>query len=302
MRAARRAQPRGNEEAQPGDNSSPRRRARWFPRTPAAVAIVTALTVGVVVTLTPAEGAASDIASSFARAVRHLVTSSKSGQDFAGTAAVGALFTTSNSKLGQHFCTASVVHSPHGDLVITAAHCVSGTSGIVFVPAYDRGTAPYGTWTVTKVYADKSWRSAGDPDDDVAFLAVSQAGSIVPIEDVTGAETLKTDTPAGQLVEVIGYPDAGDQPIACRNWTREPMSSQLEFDCGGYTDGTSGGPFLANVDPVTGQGTVIGVIGGYEQGGLVPQVSYSSKFGANVAALYRLAIAGGLPRLPSSAV
>jgi hypothetical protein len=71
------------------------------------------------------------------------------------------------------------------------------------------------------------------------------------------------------------------------------MTDQLEFDCGGYTDGTSGGPFLADVNPQTGQGTVIGVIGGYEQGGLTPQVSYSSRLGANAAALYRLAVAGG---------
>jgi V8-like Glu-specific endopeptidase len=251
------------------------------------------LTVGVVVTVTPAEGAAGDFASSFARAVRNLISTSQNGRAFAGTPAVGALFTTSAGKLGHHFCTASVVNSPDGDLVITAAHCMSGTSGVAFVPGYDRGTAPYGVWIVTKVYTDRAWQTSSDPDDDVAFLQVSQHNSIVPIEDVTGAEQFATGTPARQLVDVIGYPDGTDGPIACRNWTREPMSDQLEFDCGGYTDGTSGGPFLAGVTSLTGQGTVIGVIGGYEQGGLVPQVSYSPMFGANVAALYRLAMAGG---------
>ena len=293
MRAARQARLGGGEESRPGDDNGPRKRARWFPWTPTAVAIVSVLTVGVVAALTPAEGAAGDIASSFARAVRHMVSTSQNGQDFAGTPAVGALFTMSKGKLGRHFCTASVIGGPHGDLVITAAHCVTGTSGIVFVPGYDRGAAPYGIWTVTKIYVDRSWTSSSNPDDDVAFLRVSQAGSIVPIEDVTGAEALKAGTPARQLVEVIGYPDSGSQPIVCRNWTREPMSEQLEFDCGGYTDGTSGGPFLASVNPLTGQGTVIGVIGGYEQGGLTPQVSYSSMFGANVAALYQQAVAGG---------
>jgi V8-like Glu-specific endopeptidase len=293
LRAARQARLRGGEESRPGDDNGPRKRARWFPRPPAAAAIVTALTVGVVAAVTPAEGAAGDIASSFARAVRHLVSTSQNGQDFAGAPPVGALFTMSKGKLGRHFCTASVIGSPYGDLVITAAHCVAGISGIVFVPGYDRGAAPYGIWTVTNIYVDPSWASSSDPDDDVAFLRVSQAGSIVPIEDVTGAEALKTGTPARQLVEVIGYPDSGSQPIVCRNWTREPMTEQLEFDCGGYTDGTSGGPFLASVNPLTGQGTVIGVIGGYEQGGLTPQVSYSSMFGANVAALYRQAVAGG---------
>jgi V8-like Glu-specific endopeptidase len=284
---------RGDEETRTGDDKGPRRRARWFSRAPLAAVLFTVLAVGAALTVTPAESAGGDIASSFARALRHLMSTSQNGQAFAGTPAVGALFTTSHGKLADHFCTGSVVNSPAGDLVVTAAHCVSGISGLVFVPGYDRGATPYGVWRVTKVYTDPSWQASSDPDDDVAFVQVSQPGSIVPIEDVTGAEQLATGTAARQLVEVIGYPEATDEAIACRNWTREPMSDQLEFDCGGYTDGTSGGPFLADVNSLTGQGTVIGVIGGYEQGGLTPQVSYSSMFGAKVAALYKLALAGG---------
>jgi V8-like Glu-specific endopeptidase len=291
--AGRHPADRDGEEPRLGDDNRPRKRAHWFSRPMTTAALITTLAVGVVVTVTPAESAAGDFASGFARAVRHLVSTSRNGQAFAGTPAVGALFTTSAGQLGRHFCTASVVNSPNGDLVVTAAHCMSGVSGAVFVPGYDNGATPYGVWTVTKVYTDQSWKASSDPDDDVAFLQVGQADSIVPIEDVTGAEQLETGTPAQQLVEVIGYPDATNEPIACRNWTREPMADQLEFDCGGYTDGTSGGPFLAGVDPQTGQGAVIGVIGGYEQGGLTPQVSYSPMFGANVAALYQVAVAGG---------
>jgi V8-like Glu-specific endopeptidase len=275
-------------------DGGPRKRRRWFSWSPVSAALVTALTAGIVATVTPAYGAAGDIVSGFARAVRHLVAPSQNGQDFAGTPAVGALFTTTAGKLGGHFCSASVVNSPNGDLVITAAHCVTGISGsLAFVPGYHDGATPYGVWAVTKVYVDQAWSSSADPDDDFAFLKVSQPGSIVPIEDVTGAEQLGTGTPARQLVEVIGYPNSTNAPITCRNWARQPMTDQLEFDCGGYTDGTSGGPFLASVSPQTGQGTIIGVIGGYEQGGLTPQVSYSAMFGANVAALYQTAVAGG---------
>ena len=264
-------------------------------RSPTRAALVVALTVGVVATLTPANGAAGDIATGFVRAVRHLAAPSRDGQAFAGTPAVGALFTTSAGKLGQHFCTASVVDSPVGDLVITAAHCMTGTSGTVdFVPGYDRGGQPYGIWTVTKVYVDQAWSSSSSQDDDFAFLRVSQPGSSVPVEDVTGAEQLATGTPASrQLVQVIGYPIATSQPVTCQNWLREPMAGQLEFDCDGYTNGTSGGPFLSDVDQATGQGLVIGVIGGYQQGGNTPQVSYSPVLGANAAALYQQAVAGG---------
>ncbi len=275
------------------EDSGPRKRRRWLTGPAAAAALVAALTVGVVAGLTPAAGAAGDMAVNFARAMRQLVSSSQTAKPFSGAAAVGALFTVSAGQLGSHFCTGSVVSSPHGDLVITAAHCVSKTTAsIAFVPGYDDGATPYGVWTVTRVYVDQAWTSSANPDDDFAFLQVSQPGSITPIEDVTGAETLATNQPAKQQVDVIGYPDSASAPIACRNWTTEPMTGQLQFDCGGYTDGTSGGPFLADVDPTTGQGTLIGVIGGYEQGGLLPQVSYSALFGSNVESLYAEAVAG----------
>jgi V8-like Glu-specific endopeptidase len=258
-------------------------------------ALVTALAVGAVVTLTPANGAASDIAKGFVRAVRHIAAPSRSGQAFAGTPAVGALFTGSAGRPGQHFCTASVVDSPAGDLVITAAHCLTGTSGTLeFVPGYDRGDQPYGVWTVIKVYVDQAWKSSSSDDDDFAFLRVSQPGSSVPVEDVTGADRLATGIPASrQMVQVIGYPNATNQPITCQNRLRRPMAGQLEFDCDGYTNGTSGGPFLTKVDQATGEGLVIGVIGGYQQGGDTPQVSYSAVLGANAAALYKQAVAGG---------
>jgi V8-like Glu-specific endopeptidase len=260
-----------------------------------AALVTMVVAVVAVVAVTPADGAANDIATGFVRAVRHLGSAEQNGQAFGGTPAVGALFTTAAGKLGKHFCSASVVNSPHGDLVITAAHCVTGTSGtVVFVPGYNSGATPYGVWTVTKVYVDQAWSSSANQDDDVAFLRVSRPGSTVPIEDVTGAEQLATGAPTTrQLVEVIGYPDSSNQAITCQNWLKEPMTDQLEFDCGGYPEGTSGGPFLRQVDPTTGQGTVIGVIGGYEQGGDTPQVSYSAVFGSNVAALYRTAVAGG---------
>jgi hypothetical protein len=161
------------------------------------------------------------------------------------------------------------------------------------VPGYANGKEPYGAWRVTAVYTDQAWQSAQDPDDDVAFLRLSDATHSAPIQGITGAERLGTGWHEPTLVQVIGYPDGADQPVSCTNWTRIFSPTQLEFDCGGYTDGTSGGPFLADVSATSGQGTVTGVIGGYEQGGDTPQVSYASAFGPWVAALYQSAEAGG---------
>jgi V8-like Glu-specific endopeptidase len=217
------------------------------------------------------------------------------GQPFSGTPAVGALFsTTGNGKLSTHFCTASVVHSPHGDLAITAAHCVWHHSGVIdFVPGYHGGSAPYGVWTVTKVIVDQAWAASANPDDDFAFLKLSKPGSGSKIENLTGAERIGGGQQASLPVQVIGYPDGEGLPVTCEGRTSVPLPHQLEFDCGKYTNGTSGGPFLRNVDPSTGDGTVIGVIGGYQQGGDLPQISYSAVFGQNMATLYQTAVSQG---------
>jgi len=103
-------------------------------------------------------------------------------------------------------------------------------------------------------------------------------------------ERLGIGQAAGQYVRVIGYPQGSNVPIRCGNLARSFGPTQLVFDCGRYTDGTSGGPLLEDVNPTTGLGTVIGVIGGYQQGGDTPSVSYSARFGALVADLYKTAV------------
>jgi V8-like Glu-specific endopeptidase len=225
--------------------------------------------------------------------VAQFAAASPAGRSFDGVAAVGALFGESNGKLGGHFCTASVVNSAAGDLALTAAHCVYDHPGsMAFVPGYANGKAPYGVWQVTRVYTDSAWDSAQDPDHDVAFLKLADAPDGVPIENVTGAETLGTGLPAGELVQVIGYPDGASQPVWCAGLAKGFSATQLVFDCAGYPTGTSGGPFLADVNAATGQGTVIGVIGGYQQGGDTSEVSYAASFGTAVAVLYAQAQAG----------
>jgi V8-like Glu-specific endopeptidase len=260
-----------------------------------AVAILGAAILGVA-GITPAGHDAGRLAFRLAAAIRVLPRHSAAaarGRPFRGTPAVGALFTTSGGHLADHFCTASVVHSRGGDLLLTAAHCLTGKpigrDGIVFVPAFHDGVSPYGAWQVTAVFVDSAWSSRHDPDDDVAFLRAGRPGS--QIEQATGAERLGVGLPP-QQVRVLGYPDAAARPIACQAPARGFGAGQMVFDCDGYADGTSGGPFLAQVSKATGRGTVIGVIGGYQQGGDTPDVSYSIRFLANVAALYKTASRG----------
>jgi len=212
---------------------------------------------------------------------------------------IGALFSVSPSgELGNHFCTASVVDSPAGDLILTAAHCMAGhTPGeVAFVPAYSRGQEPFGVWTVTQIIEDQERMSSSNPDDDFAFLVVRQAGARQAIEDLTGGEAIGIDVSAGQRVEVDGYPDIRDAPVSCANTALQFSPTQYEFDCGGFTDGTSGSPLLAEAGPFRGADTVIGVIGGYQQGGDTAAVSYAARFSARLAVLYRTALAAAAAR------
>ena len=289
-----------SEDAQParGEDGPPTR--GWlhgaFARAGAASPVI-AVAVLVAILITPAGHGAYRLAYRLADAIRILPRhglATARGRPFSGTPAVGALFTMSGGRLGDHFCTASVVHSRGGDLLITAAHCLTGRpigqpGGIVFVPAFHDGESPYGSWQITAVFVDSAWSSRHDPDDDVAFLQATRAGS--EIEKATGAERLGIGLPP-QPVRVIGYPDGTARPITCQAPARGFGARQMVFDCDGYADGTSGGPFLAHVSKATGRGTVIGVIGGYQQGGDTPDISYSIRFTANVAALYKTASGG----------
>lgn len=214
------------------------------------------------------------------------------GSPFTGLPQVGAIFATSDGSPAGHFCTGSVVASPRGNLVVTAAHCVydasSGTyaRSIAFVPGYHDSQAPYGVWALSTIVVDPRWPAASDPDYDVAFLVVQPDGSGRQVQDVVGGDTLGVNGSATALTRVVGYPSTTEQPISCTNYTKPLSPTQLEFDCAAFPDGTSGGPFLTGVDPVSGLGTVTGVVGGYQYGGDSADVSYSPYFGDAVENLY----------------
>ncbi|EST28123.1 trypsin-like serine peptidase [Streptomyces roseochromogenus] len=204
------------------------------------------------------------------------------------TARVGALFGAdrADSLRGGHFCTASVVHSPQGDLIVTAAHCVSDTgTDLVFVPGYRDGKAPFGVWKVGQRYLPDGWAKDQDEDSDLAFATVDDVDD-KPIEDVVGANRFMVGTATGATaVTVIGYPDSREAPIRCTNKPTAHSSTQQRINCPAFTSGTSGSPWI------NGDGQVVGVLGGHEEGGSTDDVSYSVALGREAAELYKDATA-----------
>lgn len=213
---------------------------------------------------------------------------------FTGTPTVGALFGSATS--AKHFCTASVVSSPHGDVLITAAHCAQGTTkGWSFAPGFHHGVSPYGRWRVTGVYLDPQWLADQNPLRDYAFLTVAPKtidGVSTALQQVVGANRLGTGAHKGQQVTVPADPAGTDNdPLTCT--ARVYLHGVYPaFNCNPYVDGTSGSPWLA---ATSNQPTIVGIIGGLHQGGCETYTSYSAPLGAHAHAVYERAARGAKP-------
>jgi V8-like Glu-specific endopeptidase len=206
----------------------------------------------------------------------------------AGEATVGPIFR--HGLAAGHGCTGSVVASPTRDLVITAAHCVSGTAaGWLFAPGYRDGQTPYGVWTVVHAYLDPAWLSNQDPQHDYAMLQLAhqtRQGRLIGVQDIAGANLLGLAPRTGATITDVAY-NAGvnDRPISCTVPTYD-TEHYPTFNCHGYVGGSSGSPWLTRI-PGTHLNLVRGVIGGRHQGGCYEYTSYSSAFTPEI---YRLLV------------
>jgi len=211
---------------------------------------------------------------------------------------VGALF--EHDADGNHFCTASVVASPGRDLLITAAHCINGGKNggyrqdIVFIPDYRDGREPYGVWVPAHLLVAPQWENSSDPAYDVGFIVLKPHDG-KNIEEVLGANQLGIDPGYDNQVRVTGYPASQDAPVTCTGPTSKQSESQLRFECDGFSGGTSGSPWVTHFDLRTRTGTIVGVLGGYEEGGSTAAISYSSYLGPEIEQLYHQAVADETP-------
>ncbi|MEU1297735.1 MULTISPECIES: trypsin-like peptidase domain-containing protein [unclassified Streptomyces] len=201
----------------------------------------------------------------------------------AQSARVGALFGAGRGESlpGGHFCTASVVHSARHNLIVTAAHCLgSAGEGALFVPGYRDGRAPYGVWTVRRTFLPAGWSKGRNEDSDVAFAVLDERDGR-NVEDFVGGNRFATRTTTGATaVTVTGYPDSREVPVGCSNRPVAHSATQQRIDCPDLTGGTSGSPW------VNGDGSVVGILGGHEQGGTTADISYSVVLGDEAGELY----------------
>ncbi|MFJ1974193.1 trypsin-like peptidase domain-containing protein [Streptomyces sp. NPDC087903] len=204
----------------------------------------------------------------------------------AQSARVGALFDADRGGgPGGHFCTASVVRSPRHDLLVTAAHCLDGGGDLLFVPGWRDGRAPYGIWKVGRRYLPDGWAGGQDEDSDVAFATLEDRGG-QGVEDTVGGNRFAAGVATGATaVTVTGYPNSREAPVSCTNKPTAHSRTQQRIECPDLTGGTSGSPW------VNGDGQVVGVLGGHEQGGATADISYSVVLGAEADELYRDATA-----------
>lgn len=169
----------------------------------------------------------------------------------------GKLFFTSRS--GDGVCSASAVSTPARNAIITAAHCVhSGPGGILspaeyftdflFVPRYDRGSAPDGSWVGTGVAVHRAWVEDGDLALDQALITVApRAGR--NLVDVVGGNGLAWGYPVAESgVRIVGWPAQapydGETAQQCAGSTSAfDGSGDAQLPCG-LNGGASGGPWF----------------------------------------------------------
>ncbi len=140
-----------------------------------------------------------------------------------------AIGTRTNGKIiaaapgtGSYSCSGTAIETPSRSMILTAGHCVieSGQEAqrMSFVPAYDHGKRPFGTFEVKSVYVMPQWRRTENPAFDLAALRV-EPNRFGFLTDVVGARGYATSKSRLSAFQIFGYPAAhagGEELRSCR--------------------------------------------------------------------------------------
>lgn len=211
-------------------------------------------------------------------------------------------------------CTATVIDGTAAanseELIVTAAHCIEGTIGriaytstsLAFSPMWHDGKNPFGTWTVKKAFLNSGWLTCRVPVADCETNQLYDYAVVVlspkngkGVGDVTGADGWSVNQPRTiASVAIAGIPATSPGTLVTTTNTDTVTESGEPFRRAatpGFTDGSSGGPWLRNFSTTTGRGVLIGDTGGFQQGGPSSgSPSYSNYWTASFAAVVKAAV------------
>ena len=160
-----------------------------------------------------------------------------------------------------YVCSGTATNSSNGDVVTTAGHCVSdgGTfvTNFAFVPAYNNGAAPFGTWAAETLFTTAQWRNGEDFDYDAGFAVMRENASGQSLTGVVGSYPIAFNLPRGGTFKAYGYPAA------------KPFNGQTLWSCtGAVVQDTFGGS--------QDQGLACNMTGGSSGGGWINGSSLNS--------------------------
>jgi V8-like Glu-specific endopeptidase len=223
-------------------------------------------------------------------------------------------------EIKKYECSASVVPSRKGNVILTAAHCVidpetgvTATAGsVVFIPGYHNGVAPDGAWEAVGYRATESWgkwaeKKLKPPNEgtDLAFLLLEanqeseNSHYRENVEKVAGSLGIAFDQACDQTYTQYGYPAEApyDGEILYSHTTpyigTDPSSAitpkpvKVASD---FTGGSSGGPWTIGSSSAL---TALSVTAyGYEG---QPGYLYGPYFGETARATYEHAALKSVP-------
>ncbi|TNY38190.1 trypsin-like serine peptidase [Thermomonospora catenispora] len=193
-------------------------------------------------------------------------------------------------------CSGSAVISQNRSTVITAGHCVkldgAWHTNWVFVPGYDNGNAPYGTWTARQTLATAQWAASENITYDVGAAVLNPLNGQY-LTDVVGGQAIGFNQSRTQPMYAFGYPAAAPYDGSTLTYCSGTTSSSLLYGSIGLvcdmTGGSSGGPWFSGFDESTGTGTLNSVNSYRLNFPLLDRYMYGPYFGSEAQALYQQA-------------
>ncbi|MGI5267637.1 trypsin-like serine peptidase [Nonomuraea sp. CA-218870] len=169
-------------------------------------------------------------------------------------------FTTAGG--GNASCSGTAVTSANESVVMTAGHCVklngAAHRNVAFVPAFDNGRRPFGTWVATRLLTTQQWNAREDINFDIAAAVVAPLQGRT-LTDVVGGQGVAFNQARQRQMFAFGYPAAspfdGSDLIYCSGRAfNDPVATRGQGVPCTMTGGSSGGGWFLGFDESTGVG------------------------------------------------